>query len=338
MKTIDRPLVAGVETLAIRADLGSQPSDSALYELHRYGAPAFVRYRHPKPDPGLSGVSVIRSPKGWSVQAEGNLTTLLYGAGSEVGSISAGEVDLGAKALVRSINRHLPGIRVPDELWRWDVTRYDPSTTLILPEEWLPLHVVHAAYKAWASIRSGKQTLSLHQSTGATTTLRVTAGHSRSVYDKSAASLTQGKPCPANAVRLESRVRPKPFPLSESGVLVSEASTEVSALAASIGQIMKSATQVNLHTLIEAQKALGEEPNVSEALTLTAVHQLLALDGSVQPLIQEGMSQATAYRRRARLQKLLAAATEEVQDRAAADVFGMSEVLLARQLMESLDI
>lgn len=336
-ETISNPLQSGVETLAVRAAIGSRPSDSALYDLDRHSSPAFTRYSVRKPPPGLSRLSLLRRPLGWGIEAEANLTTLLHGKGSEVGSLSAGEVPLALGELLRVIRGQLPKVRVPDEPWMYDVTRFDPSTTLRLPESLTPSDVVRSVHKVWAARRQGRQVLSLIDSTGPTVTYRVTADLSRSVYDKSAQARTQGKPCPDNVVRLESRVRPEPFPLSSEGALVTESSSEITSIASAMVGVTRAATMVTMETLIEAQKALGEEPNVNEAVTLTTVHDLLLESGDVSNLTQHGMALSTAYRHRARLRKLLTAADEKVQDRAAENVFGLSEVLLARHLMAEMN-
>jgi hypothetical protein len=197
--------------------------------------------------------------------------------------------------------------------------------------------VIAAAHTSFLLRRRGREVVSLHDSGGRTVTHRLSNAHSRSLYDKTTQARQSGKDCPDGALRLESRVRPRDlFPLSDMENLVSKSSEELTALAASIGPMIASSAMVTVRTLIEAQKELGEEPNVSEAYTLATVHAIIQDTGSVDRLVADGMSRATAYRRRARLWKLLAAADESVQDRAAADVFGSTEVLLARQLLDKI--
>lgn len=337
-ETVEFPLRVGVETMTVRQDLGRhRPRDRVLSDMRAYFAPHGARYVVRDKPPGVGNCWVENTARGWAAGIDANLTTLLYGPGSEVGSLTAGEIPLATDRLLLAFRRLLPGLPISDEAWRHDVVRYDPSTTAVLPDGVTPTDAVHAAFAHWASQRVARQVLTLTRSTGSTVTYRRSAGSSLSVYDKTAEAALNGKTCPDRTVRLEARVRPaKPIPLSNLGDIVESAADHVGDLASSLGTVVQTATQVTVHTLVEAQKALGEEPNVSEALTLTAIHQLLRDSGDLRILIQEGMSRSTAYRRRARLHELLAATDEALQDRAAADVFGMTEVLLARQLIEQL--
>jgi len=328
------PLTTGIETLAVVCGI-SRPTDRALSDLDTRTSPAVVSYRPRRVPAGVSYAAIHRNPKGWGAAAEVNLTTLLHGPGSEVGSLSAGEVPLAVERLLPTLRAVLPGVKFPEELWGFDVTRYDPSFTVLLPSDWDIGMVIAAAHASWCARRRGREVVSLHDSGGRTVTHRISNGHSRSLYDKTFQARLQGKECPDGALRAEARIRPRdPIALSDTEKLVSQSSEEITALAASIGPMIASSAMVTVRTLIEAQKELGEEPNPSEAYTLATVHAIIQDTGSVDRLVADGMSRATAYRRRARLWKLLAAADDSVQDRAAADVFGSTEVLLARQLLD----
>jgi hypothetical protein len=337
-ETLVRVLETGVETLAVRTELGQRPPDRILYNLRKSSSIVSDTYRLENLPKGLGYAAIQRTPQGWAFAAEANLTTLLHGPGSEVGSLSAGEIPLAVDVLFRHLEECLPPDTIPTEPWRYDVTRYDPSTTLRLPDSLTPAELVATTHRAWTLLRKGSETVSHHASLGQTVThILNLQHHSRSVYDKSQQARSSGKPCPPNLVRLEARVRPSTvFPASEVPAMVERSSQELAALAASIGPVMHTATRVSVRTLMTAQQNLGEEPNHREALILTGVSNVLDHSGSVEPLIQDGCARTTAYRYRARLRALLATVTESQQDHAAADIFGMSEVVLARQLMASM--
>ena len=116
---------------------------------------------------------------------------------------------------------------------------------------------------------------------------------------------------------------------------MSQSADEIRDLAASLVPVLQTSVRVTVRILLEAQEALGEEPNPSEAYALASIHSILGNGESIDALVADGMSRRTAYRRRARLRELLAAADDDVQDRAASDVFGTANVLLARQLVET---
>jgi len=329
---------AGVETVSLRCSLGNnRPADRIVYNLDHRKSPHLDRFTVRKPPPGISGASYKRTPDGWWAEIEGNLTTLLHGPGSEVGSLSGQEVPVALEVLAYEASRVLGG-PVSGDLFGWDVTRYDPSTTLLLPPDVHPSSVVLEVHRVWDAQQSGYQTVTMHNSGSRTALLLLDKSTSRTVYDKSGQAQRQGKPCPPGALRLESRCRPKnPVPASYPGVIVSDAAAEIATIAQAIGKAIPAAAQLTVHTLVEAQKLLGEEPNVSEALTLSTVMSLLQQsNGDVWILTQEGMSKSAAYRRKARLQRLLSVCDEALQDSAANDVYEWSTVLLARDVMDHL--
>lgn len=329
---IAHPLTVGVETVALRTEVG-RPTDRVLSEMDRKTSRAVTTFLPSHLPAGVSYFGIHHTPKGWALHAEANLTTVLHGAGSEVGSLSAGEVPLALDRLILVLRSVVPALDLPLMPWRYDVTRFDPSTTLRFDD---PASVITTAHANWRTLRSGKQTLSLHDSGGMTATLVLSRALSHMVYDKKAVSDRQGKDCPVGAVRLEARVRPKKgIPLSATEELVGQSSEQLMAIARAIGPVVQSAGLVTARTFIEAQKALGEEPDPAEAFALVGYFTVMDSSLNVRPLIENGISPATAYRRRARIRELLSVADEDLQDRAAMDVFSGAEVVLARQLLEA---
>lgn len=336
LETIDARTHVGELPLAVRG------RDAAAWD-YRTSAGGRASFSAPKADlpAGLSLVAFYADPDGgWRCRAEGNLTTLLYGDGTAVGSLDLDELEPATVAFREAVRGVVQGPVPPAD--EWDLHRLDPSRTVVLPDHVPASLVIEAAWQGWNLNKRTGQTLSRHNDE--TVTLRLAKHRSHSVYDKRAEALHKGsrfvRPDSPGLLRLEARVRPR---LAQSADLRDWRPTlnltpkdheMINAENDLLTDALMSMVGATVLTQVRAFLRAGARP--SEAVRLTTTVLLVAQygDGVLEDL---GVPRATAKRWRKEARDFLATQTEDdlIDDLPA--VVRQAQSLRARDLAAGLE-
>lgn len=324
-----------IETVAATADI-ARPSLTDVRGWMRLGKRATTEYRPTERLPeGIGYLGLIETPDGWQVRWEGNLTAVLHGSRVTAGSLARSEVTAATDRALALVNGVCSA--APEPGWRWDVTRFDPSGSWVMPEGTWTQDVVKAAHVRWLEARTGNQRVGFDVSTGATATwVKSKRARSWSVYDKTAEARLRHKVAPPGVIRLEARLRPKrgTWHLGQTEDLMESSERELEALARTVGEALPSAVRLMVAALMRGQEALGEKPDPGEAFRLASVGMMVEDEG-VKSLEAAGVPRRTAYRWRSRVTQLLeAGGGMDGFARSAAELFDPQQVLLARDLVE----
>lgn len=254
----------------------------------------------------------------WSV--EGNLTSLVHGPMATAGTLAPAEVMLGLDHLYQvaegashaALRARVVGPQpVPRKRHVW-FSRVDASESLRVPEV-LPVDRLLSGYHASVApratdarpvwdVRSGGRTVSVGKR-GGERFIRV--------YDKSSEALRAGKPCPANVLRVEVERRlgsEQRTYMDEETRVIEMAEADLLEVGKHIRMVAAQFNGASCAMLRRGMVALGDRDDAAEALRLAGAVPILS-EGGVDGLVGvTGVSRATAYRMRKRIEELVVAA------------------------------
>lgn len=325
-----------LETIAAKTEIDTRGMNLGGWDSAE--GRGYRSYVCPEKIAGISQAKIFMTPTGSTFRLEGNLTSLLHGSFNSSGSLHQDEVAQAVATFVRLAST-LVGRHVSQHQELWKIVRWDASQTYQLPPAVPAGLLVRDAADEFAGAVKGRQLATRYISNGATAGHMISKAKVRRVYESAPAAHSAGKREIRNALRVETQFRPVGKQiryLDEIGTVVRMAEDEiqnVTALLDQLAHLSATSTQATAAALIAGQRALGETPDPREALKLSGIAQIIAMEG-ISGCVNLGVSRHTVYKWNARIKALLQAEGEEGWMRAQESLFGPEAVVYARDFIE----
>lgn len=329
-----------IETVTVRAELARSQlkglREEDYYRVMGPAGPTYILKPHLRPE-GISRQAYVTSGGRMYFSAEGNLTACLYGDRYTAGSLTAGEAALGMLAFESaawgSARGALPEAR------NAEVVRMDASRSLVHGPQASTDELLSAYGVSQLASGTKAHPAQVIRSSGRTVAKgkRGSTRYER-VYDKSSEARAAGKPCPSNVIRTEVELRPeRVIYMTEAEELTGVADSELVAVADHLGRACAAFNQATVALLRHGMAELGEKDNPAEAMRLCGAASILAVSGLEGIVNEGGVSRATAYRMRARIEELMTAALGGSSESHLVQALRDASELLARDVLANDD-